>query len=160
MALAAWPDLLPNPLASGYSYQAQAPFIRTNMDSGLARQRRRFTRIPSTVSVSWIFTQEQLALFEGFVHYDISDGSDWFAAKIANGQELRSVKARMTAAPKIDLIEPGIWHASVQMETMDMPMATVDEYEVLRDFGADVFHADVSSLHILVHVELPGTSLW
>ncbi|WP_455275136.1 hypothetical protein [Ralstonia thomasii] len=160
MALVAWPDLLPAPLAGGYSYQPQASFIRTNMDSGLARQRRRFTRIPSTVSVAWVFTQEQLALFEGFVHYDISDGADWFSAKIANGQELQTVKARMTTAPKVDLIEPGIWHVSVQMETIDMPMATADQYAALRDFGEDVLHADVGSLHALVHVELPGGSLW
>lgn len=160
MALVSWPDLLPAPLASGYGYQAQASFIRTNMDSGLARQRRRFVRIPSTVSVSWIFTQEQLALFEGFVHYDITDGADWFYAEIANGQDLQSVSARMIGAPKVDLIEPGIWHVSVQMETIDMPMATSDEYQVLRDFGADVFHGQVGSLHTLLHVELPGPSLW
>lgn len=160
MALVAWPDRLPPPLASGYGYQPQASFIRTNMDSGLARQRRRFARIPSTVSVSWIFTQEQLALFEAFVHYDITDGADWFSAQIANGQELQSVKARMIGAPKVDVIEPGIWHVSVQMETVDMPMATADEYVVLRDFGADVFHAQVGSLHTLIHVELPGPSLW
>ena len=97
---------------------------------------------------------------EAFVHYDITDGAGWFSAQLANGQELQSVKARMIGAPKVDVIEPGIWHVSVQMETVDMPMATVDKYVVLRDFGADVFHAQVGSLHTLIHVELPGPSLW
>ncbi|MFM0326080.1 hypothetical protein [Caballeronia glebae] len=158
--LVAWPDRLPSPSETGYSYQAQAPFIRTNMDSGLARQRRRFVRIPTTVSVAWTLSQEELALFEAFVHYDLIDGAAWFSALIANGQELKSVKARMPAAAKVDLVEPGVWRVTAQLETLDMPMATPDQYVALRDFGEDMMHSASSDLHSLIHVDLPGPLVW
>jgi hypothetical protein len=40
-------------MAAGYSYQPQAPFIRTNMDSGLARQRRRFIKVSNIEPGAW-----------------------------------------------------------------------------------------------------------
>jgi hypothetical protein len=160
MALVAWPDLLPAPMAAGYSYQPQAPFIRTNMDSGLARQRRRFISIPTQVAVTWTLDQEQLALFEAFVHYDLTDGCAWFSAQIANGMELQSVKARMIAGFKVSNIEPGAWTVSATLETLNMPVATTEQYIALRDFGEDAMHSASSDLHSLIHVDLPGALVW
>ncbi|MBR8084566.1 hypothetical protein [Burkholderia vietnamiensis] len=160
MALVAWPDRLPAPMAAGYSYQPQAPFIRTNMDNGLARQRRRFISIPTQVSVTWTLSQEQLALFEAFVHYDLLDGVCWFSAVVFSGMERQNVKARMISAYKIDNIEPGVWKASVTLETINMPVSTPDQYVALRDFGEDVMHSTSSDLHSLIHVDLPGALVW
>lgn len=160
MALVAWPDRLPAPMASGYSYQPQAPFIRTNMDSGLARQRRRFISIPTQVSVTWTLNQEQLALFEAFVHYDLIDGCAWYSAQIINGMDMQSVKARMIGGFKVDNVEPGVWKVSATLETANMPVATPDQYIALRDFGEDVMHSVSSDLHSLIHVDLPGALAW
>lgn len=159
--LIAWPERLPPPLSNGYGYQATKPFIRTDMESGLARQRRRFTRFPTTVSVVWLFTQEQLGLFEAFVHYDLQDGAAWFTAIIASGQDTKQVKARMIDAPHVERVAPvGLWNVSVQLETLDMPVATPEEYVVMRDFGGDMFHSMSGDLHKLIHSDLPGPILW
>ena len=58
------PDTLPPPVVTGYSYRRKEQFIRTDMDSGLARQRRRFQIVPTHVNVTWRFSGLQLALFE------------------------------------------------------------------------------------------------
>lgn len=160
MALVAWPDRLPAPMAAGYSYQPQAPFIRTNMDTGLARQRRRFISIPTQISVTWTLDQEGLALFEAFVHYDLLDGLCWFSAVVINGMERQSVKARMIGAFKVDNVEPGAWRVSATLETINMPVATPEQYIALRDFGEDVMHSAASDLHSLIHVDLPGALVW
>ncbi len=160
MTLVAWPDRLPDPMASGYSYQPQAPFVRSNMDSGLARQRRRFISVPTQVSVQWTFDRELLALFEAFVHYDLIDGAAWFSAVVHNGLERSSVKARMIGAFKVDNIEPGSWRVSATLETINMPVATPEQYVALREFGEDVLHMTSSDLHSLIHVDLPGPLEW
>lgn len=147
-------------MAAGYSYQPQAPFIRTNMETGLARQRRRFISIPTQLSVTWTLDQEGLALFEAFVHYDLLDGLCWFSAIVVNGMERQSVKARMIAAYKVDNIEPGVWRVSATLEAVNMPVATPEQYIALRDFGEDVMHAAASDLHSLIHVDLPGPLVW
>lgn len=159
--LIAWPERLPVPLSTGYGYQAQKPFVRTDMESGLARHRRRFARFPVTVSVVWLFTQEQLGLFEGFVHHELLDGVMWFAAVIASGQDTKRVKARMIDSPKVERVSPvGLWNVSVQLETLDMPVADADQYVFLRDFGQDVMHYTSSELHKLIHSDLPGPLTW
>jgi hypothetical protein len=147
-------------MASGYSYQPQAPFIRTSMDSGLARQRRRFISIPSQVTVTWTLDQGQLALFEAFVHYDLIDGCAWFSARIMNGVGMRSVKARMIDGFKVDIIDKGWWKVSATLETMNMPVLNMADYITQLGLGEDVMAPASSDLHSLVHVDLPGALLW
>lgn len=160
MTIPAWPDRLPPPALANYSYQPQAPFVRTNMDTGLARQRRRFISIPSQITVQFTLNQEQLALFEAFCHYDLLDGVCWFTAQIANGMERQGVKARWIGAWKVDLLDAGIWQVSGTLESINLPVATPEEYIALRDFGEDVIHTASSGLHRLIHVELPGPLQW
>ena len=59
-----WPAGLPCALREGHSTQHATPFTRTTMDSGRARQRRKFSSVPSTQQFSWIFTQGQCTTFE------------------------------------------------------------------------------------------------
>ncbi|WP_205169123.1 hypothetical protein [Burkholderia sp. LMG 13014] len=160
MALVAWPERLPAPMAAGYSYQPQTPFIRTNMDTGVARQRRRFVSVPSQVSVTWLLNRELLALFEAFVHYDLLDGACWFSAVIYNGMERRDVKARMIGGFKVDNVDPRFWRVSATLETINMPVVSPDQYVALRDFGEDVLHRASDELHQLIHEGLPGDLVW
>lgn len=160
MAIASWPDRLPAPAVSSYSYKAQAPFVRTSMDSGLARQRRRFISIPTQVSVTWTLDQEHLALLEGFFHYEVVDGAGWFMAKLANGMELQSVRARLIDTYQVELVDKGWWKVAATLETINMPVATPDGYIALRDFGEDVIHRASNDLHRLIHAELPGPLVW
>ncbi|SDV49825.1 hypothetical protein [Chitinasiproducens palmae] len=137
-----WPDRLPAPRQDSYGYQPQSPFIRTSMDAGTAAQRRRFTRVPTQVSVVWRFDRDQLELFEGFVAYEIAGGAVWFETRLANGRGVRRVKARMcddSSPYKVSYVgdSAGYFDVSATLETIDMPTVTATEYDALRLVGAE-----------------------
>lgn len=71
-------DYLPLPLREGYAFQAVSPLQRTEMQSGRARQRRRFTSVPTMASVAWIFDDVQAQLFEAWFEDALKSGSEWF----------------------------------------------------------------------------------
>lgn len=92
--MATWPNTLPQPLASGYSIQPQQAFIRTDMDQGPARQRRRFTTTPSSYDVQWLMTEAEFAIFESWYRDEADDGAAWFTIGLNNGKGLQNVEAR------------------------------------------------------------------
>jgi hypothetical protein len=56
MADIIYPDeYLPMPLMDGYGFKPISPLLRTEMTSGRAQQRRRYTSTPTQASVKWIF---------------------------------------------------------------------------------------------------------
>lgn len=63
-----WPASLPQaPLVSGWSESGGPNIIRTPMDKGPAKQRRRSAK-PRPVNVSFMMTVEQVATFDTFVN--------------------------------------------------------------------------------------------
>ena len=59
-----WPDRLPLPTVDGYGIRPGEAILRTEMEAGPARQRRRYTQVPSRITVRWVLRREQFALFE------------------------------------------------------------------------------------------------
>lgn len=105
--LARWPQGLPNPNQEGYALQHVDSMQRTPLASGRARQRRRFTKTPTLMTVSWTFTDDaQAQLFEAWYrapHREddptkggINDGTDWFEALIWTPLGFRHYRARFT----------------------------------------------------------------
>jgi len=63
----AWPATVPDGfMESGYSYKAQSGVIRTNMDTGPAKVRRRFTAVPKNHKGNIILTKAQFATWESW----------------------------------------------------------------------------------------------
>lgn len=111
-------------VGDGYGYQPVTPFARTNMDSGLARQRRRFVSVPTNVTGKLRLTTEQLGIFESFFWDDIGGGSAWFVVRLANGRGMNAVRARFTEAPQTAGTEsPDYWDVSAKLETLALPVA-------------------------------------
>lgn len=73
-----YPEGLPWPVRDGYDLNHVSPFTRTPMDSGRARQRRRFSSVPTNVTVGWIFSEQEALIFEAWFRDKIHDGTDWF----------------------------------------------------------------------------------
>lgn len=74
-----FPDGLPYPTREGYSLKTVQPFLRTEMASGRAKQRRSFTSVPTMVSVSWVFDNDlDAANFEVWFKVKAMDGAAWF----------------------------------------------------------------------------------
>lgn len=92
--MAEYPSQLPAALQVGYRVQTVSPLIRTPLDSGRARQRRRFTSVPQMVTLEWILRNGEAQLFEAWFKFTITDGSDWFdmPVKTANGCQIEQVR--------------------------------------------------------------------
>jgi hypothetical protein len=161
--LVTWPVTLPDPRASGYSITPVTAFSRTDMDNGTARQRRRFTRVPSYVAVTWRMTHFQFAIFEGFLAYDIGLGTSWFSVNLLNGLEMNAVQARFMSDPpyKAAISDSRAWFdVTAQLEVKALPVATKDEYSVMRIYTEVEIAAMGDPLHKLIHEDLPGPKRW
>ena len=159
-----WPAVLPAPSPDGYSLTPVSVFSRTDMDNGTARQRRRFTRTPSYIAVSWMLTQEQFAVFEGFLEYEIGLGTNWFQTRLLNGLGMTPVQARFKDDPPYTAATQGstglIIQVTASLEVKALPVVTANQYAVIKLYTEDEI-ADMSDpLHEIIHVELPGPSRW
>lgn len=81
-----WPATLPVPLVSGYSFGPVDATVRTDMDAGPARVRRRFTDTPDMLKAAWRFTEAQMAAFRAFWEDDIASGAAWFNLSLRDGR--------------------------------------------------------------------------
>lgn len=77
-----FPDSLPEPLLSGYSYQQADNIIKTEMATGRKRRRKRAPNSPTYLTVSWSLTNEQMALLEGFYLHVGDDGATDFLMNV------------------------------------------------------------------------------
>jgi len=70
-----YPELLPSGLlADGFSKQPQSNVIRTAMDAGPKKTRRRYTARTVKYSGKQIFDESELMVFEQFYHNVLADG--------------------------------------------------------------------------------------
>ncbi|GHC19515.1 hypothetical protein [Aidingimonas halophila] len=126
-----FPADLPLPQREGYGLEHVSPLLRTELASGRARQRRRFTSVPTTVSVSWVLSEVEAQLFEGWFRYAISDGAAWFNVTIKTPVGLKPYVARfagMYDGP--DLLGIGHWRISAELEIRERQ--TVDSSYVIH----------------------------
>ena len=125
MADPTFPPSLPVCRMDGYGYQYTSAFTRTDMDGGLARQRRRFVSTPAAVTATWRLTRDQLGTFESFVLHDLQAGVAWFTVRLPNGQGLTSVRARLTEPYQVASAgRPDLFDVSCKLETLSFPVAS------------------------------------
>jgi hypothetical protein len=93
----AWPNTVPySPVMASYQEQKQSQVLRSDMDTGAAKTRRRFTAAVVTVQVEWLWTETQFATFEAFFETDLEGGALPFDG----------VHPRTGAAAKIRFVDP------------------------------------------------------
>lgn len=93
-----YPSILPLPLLSSTSFKQQSNILRTEMNSGRARQRRRFLSVPTTMAATWQLSSRMADVFEGFYKYNLT-GNEWFLLKIPTPQGLVEHEARFINSP-------------------------------------------------------------
>lgn len=116
----AWPSTLPAPNRPGYALKPATAFSRTNMDGGKARQRRRFTSVPTAIPVSWLFTEAQLGIFEAWWKFEISFGASYFAMSLWNGKGFNSYQVRFTKAYEAPVANGKYFTVSAEIEVFDL----------------------------------------
>ncbi len=154
MALERWPATLPAPVLDPYKVRPGEAILRTEMESGPARQRREFTQVPSRVTVRWRLRNDQMALFEAWYAHKAKEGAEWFTIPLLAGLGLEDHEARFTKqydAPK--RVGNG-WWVDAELEVRKRPVLTEPELDILLDTDLLDLQAAADNLHQLANVRL------
>jgi hypothetical protein len=119
--MATWPSTLPSPSYDGYALSPVSQVIRTDMEVGAARQRRRTSARQDKVAVTWKFTDAQMTIFRAWFDdatNGAAGGSGWFTISLAVGATgLTSMFARFVGGEfKADLHGGLNWLVSANLE--------------------------------------------
>jgi hypothetical protein len=151
-----WPDTLPLPTVQGYNIQPGDTILRTEMEAGLARQRRRFTNAPTKVSVRWIMRRDQYAIFEGWYRWHAKEGANWFSITLLGGLGLLDQEARFTRQFASRLLAGGtLWEITSELEIRERPVLDEGLLNLLLSEDPQGIIIAVNGLHTLVHQTLP-----
>lgn len=158
--MATWPANLPAPLRRGYEINPDDPILRTQMDAGPDRVRRRFTAIPSRIPVRWSFTRAQFALFEAWHKHEALDGAAWFTVSLVNGLGSNTVEAQFAGSPKKVLMSAAQWEVSAELQVRELPIMTQEHLDAALAYDPDSIAYGSPVLHTLVNTTLPSANYW
>lgn len=112
-----WPATLPQlPSIKGWNEKPPELTIRTNMDAGPAKVRRRFTAGVRPQSFSLTMTTAQVAIFDDFFVTTLSGGADRFTW--TNPRTSASVEFRFKSIPQYKPISGAYYEVSFELEQM------------------------------------------
>ena len=100
--MATWPDKLPQTGFTPVRIDRGQGFLRTDMDSGPPKQRRRTSAVPKRYRVSMRLTGEQVGVFDSFYENTLSEGALSFQWEDPTTGQTKSY--RFTDAPGVRLL--------------------------------------------------------
>jgi hypothetical protein len=148
-----WPSILPAPSVN-FNTDGQSAVIKTKMDSGRTRRRRRFSRENRNYKAMWQMTEYQFGMFQSWFAYKISGGADAFYISLPTGgdglkQVLASFSDGKFAASHKDVLH---WDVSAVLEVEDSLVWTEDVYDSLLLIG-DIDALEAAVAHVEEFVE-------
>lgn len=118
-----FPAGLPNALRAEHQANHVQPFQRTSMADGRARQRRRFSSVPSMQTFTWMFKSNEAALFEAWFKESIRDGADWFNIRRLTPVGMSVLVCRFTSMYRgPNLVGVNHWQISAELEVWERPL--------------------------------------
>lgn len=120
--MAAWPGSLPQYHEIGLQETRQQAFVRTQMDTGPYKQRKRFTAATRFLEGTMLMTKAQKAIFDTFYNTTINEGADEFDfTDPKDGSTTQSV--RFTAPPTVTALIGGssgvdFYRATISLEIL------------------------------------------
>jgi hypothetical protein len=151
-----WPATLPLPSVEGYGVSPQEAVLRTEMESGPARQRRRFRQTPTRITVRWLFGEYQFALFEAWYKFHADEGGQWFEITLLGGLGLLPHEARFTRQFEARLLPARRWDVKGELEIRERPTLDEGAIGLLLESEPDALFVAIATLHRLVHVTAPN----
>jgi len=117
---------LPCPLKDGVGLKPVSPLLRTQKQSGRARQRRAFTSTPTVTDIQWIFDDKQAQIFEAWFRDVLTDGANWFNMPLMTPIGTKFYVCRFTDIYEGPTPEGGIyWRYSANIEMWERPLVPV-----------------------------------
>ena len=151
-----WPDRLPLPTIEGYGIQPGEAILRTEMEAGPARQRRRFTNVPSRITVRWVMRAEQFLLFESWYRWAAAEGGAWFEIDLLGGLGLLPQEARFTRQFEARPYRGRLWEVTSELEVRARPTLSDGGLALVLNEDVPGLIGSIDSLHTLVHETLPA----
>lgn len=119
--MATWPATLPATSFDGYTLTQKDQTIRTDMEAGNPRVRRRSAARIDEVDVAWVMTDAQVSDFRTWFEDGTSGaagGAAWFTITLNTGTGApSSISARFIGAFNTTLVGPGQWRVTAKLET-------------------------------------------
>jgi hypothetical protein len=161
--LEVWPDesVIPQVSSVSYSGTQQANTVRTAMDSGTIRQRRRFSVEMFSVDCTWELSDDEFGIFAAFHNYYLNLGSDWFMIQIPlGGMGVVTCQARFqNGAFKQQYEDVSYWTITATLDILSRPIMDQTTLDFILATGGLADQQNLidalSGLHTLVHVTLP-----
>jgi alkanesulfonate monooxygenase SsuD/methylene tetrahydromethanopterin reductase-like flavin-dependent oxidoreductase (luciferase family) len=116
----AFPTTLPKPSYNGYQLAPADQTVRTDMEVGAARQRRRTAARNDQISLTWIFTDAEMAIFRAWFDdgAEAAGGAAWFTGLnlVMGDTGLTAEECRFIGAWSADAM-PGLrWNVTAKLE--------------------------------------------
>lgn len=122
MANPTWPSTLPQkPLLSGLAEQTPNTAIRTSMETGPAKVRRRYTAGVRKFPVSFVLTAAQVATMDTFLQETIMSGAlpfDWLHPRTGAAVSFRVIPESADTLNTFTPLGAGLWQTSLNLEVM------------------------------------------
>lgn len=160
MPLQAWnTTLLPLPLLAPHSYLESPQFVRSNMDSGYARQRRRFTSVPVQFKASINLSQDQATYFEYWFNDRIAGGSDWFEMSMLVGNGLQTHQVRFIGPYSLSMSSNRFLYSfTLEALTKSTETLTADQAWIVDQIGFDAVSELFADMEYTVNTVMPATN--
>lgn len=155
-----YPTILPKPMRDDYGIQPGEAVARTPMESGMARQRRRYMDVPATIPVVWKLTNGQMGLFDSWYVRKAREGASFFTIELLSPLGMSAHEARFKKPYKAEPISGLYWKVTAELEIRNRPVLSEEALDVALAEDTDGLIAAIDGVHALVHTTLPGAGGW
>lgn len=159
--LLTWPEAFPAP-SDQFQVDTQPATIRTNMEGGTVRQRRRYTTDYALLAVKWQFTDVEYGIFQAFVFNYLNQGSDWFkmSLPVAGGGLVQHAVRFVGGNFKASYVPVSNWDVTATLEVTDVQRFNRDTLDIYLYLGfteseLNGFLATLAGIHNAVHYVAP-----
>lgn len=118
--MATWPTTLPGPISEGYGISPVDPVVRTDMEVGAPRARRRSHARNDRVEVTWFFSEDEFQTFRDWFDDGAAGaaaGAAWFYVDLKiGGGGMETVEARFSGIWKAGYVPSDHWRVTATLE--------------------------------------------
>lgn len=159
-----WPSWMPLGTIEGYSYSRKELVLRTELETGRTRMRRRYSDGPALVNISWAFESLQFAFFEGWFLNTIKAGAVPFNMNLNVGLGCSMHECRFAGPYTMQRLDrPDLYRVTAALEATKLnvldadTIAVIDLYSSLGMYEELLAFYDLLEIH--VNIELPDSEM-
>tara|TARA_B110000196_G_scaffold317906_1_gene332070 strand:- start:6664 stop:7143 length:480 start_codon:yes stop_codon:yes gene_type:complete len=120
-------NVLPLPLLKTHSLKRKSMRLESKMDSGYSRSRRRFKNPPTEMAVSFLFSNDQQEIFEGWYHHIINAGTDWFVMPVKVGSVVTDHECKFIGDYSQKSPSKNLWTITAKLLVKNLRVISEDE---------------------------------